>query len=911
MTEVIAKGVFKSNTFSECFEEMFVDDRGHLGVLGHILNQFPTTPAKGGSSSYYSKYSDVSYFIHVLNGAVLGGRMFERWLLKMESQTMPSSELSISSDRYDLGHYNRHVRLFFSAMALHDINKLFESGNPKSWTKLGDIFDKNRQEILKMIGSYMESLGEIDQWLFDLKYLILATEEGTHEETGRLKTVLSRPDLEKIAMYLKFGDQVSATKNDHDYLDSLDRFIWIRNLIEGLNKSDQFDVIQDNVHFLRFPDIPQTQVRMRFCDTLSDLLSISGRSILLTSPDSVIYYGREIDQSFEEDLYQEFYKRYIENVPDEYIKLFPPGNNRINFDFADQIVPTPEVLNKYVETYNSRLLLWSGEEWRKNNGNFISIAKNWGITIRKAGERGEKFRVEWSEESLEDPEIHRRRNLVKLACAKRLLLELENDQDLSERVSDIAKGADLIQRKTIMALYYVGIHQENTDAEYERLLERISHKLNEKYHKAKSVQFNKEIISYLLGRTIYDFNEEVPDKTTSCIQCGRFSRHTLKDSDTFGFRATSGGGKKLSKLAYDEKYNGKICDLCLLENKLRKNEFSWNLKKKDAISIKIYMGDFVSPFSIRTAIKALEEESKELIDKENLLFRFSDHEEIQLNYHVNGFLVKPANIKEQFLLLRKTVKLISDTGFKIAITPIFNSERANKEIFVWENAPGWIKSTNLDRFRIDQVNDVNRLLEFIRIISNMGRGTDDIPDIVRGLARGPRSIIGKIWKYYVKEKRNRHWLLSNEEELRFFFEKYAEKIDMTRMENMVDSACDIVMPAPETNNDATWIIRKAIEVYLRKNGKEENTNDLETTIAGRILQMALSRPIYSREISEKSTLDFSRAFVDLMKSRFNRRSPSSEERRDLIAQFAIMYHMEKWKRVMENKEKNKKEGVLD
>ena len=75
-------GTFKTKVFQRAFNELFKTDQRDVGTvkrkgpLAYILNEYPTVPAKGGSTKPFSDWSDQTYFIHVLNGAVIAGREF-------------------------------------------------------------------------------------------------------------------------------------------------------------------------------------------------------------------------------------------------------------------------------------------------------------------------------------------------------------------------------------------------------------------------------------------------------------------------------------------------------------------------------------------------------------------------------------------------------------------------------------------------------------------------------------------------------------------------------------------------------------------------------------------------------------------------------------------------------------------
>src|SRR5660397_201260 len=138
--DISVNKMFRTNLFIRTFRELFnVTPRNEagdpIGPLAIILRNYPLTIAKGGSK--HKEFPDQTYFTHIVNGLVLGGRMLENELLDTfgTEEKLPNN-------------IAEWVRLYFAAFTLHDINKL-ETNKTLINTK------RNRQELEK-IASYMK-----------------------------------------------------------------------------------------------------------------------------------------------------------------------------------------------------------------------------------------------------------------------------------------------------------------------------------------------------------------------------------------------------------------------------------------------------------------------------------------------------------------------------------------------------------------------------------------------------------------------------------------------------------------------------------------------------------------------------------------------------------------------------------
>jgi len=895
MTEfVLSHRTFSNETFEKCFSDLFETSDQQNGPLTQILNNYVMTPAKGGTFEKFSEYYDMPYFVHVLNACIVAGRIFETKMIKEDKSP---------------ANYETLIRLFFSAMVLHDSNKLFESGNYRASQELKKTLTLYRQEIVKIVEPYLKTLGNIEKWLPDLEYLILDTEEGSREQGGQYKTNLPRPELEEVARYLKLGDQISRGLNSK----------YRKNIYEHIIESARSFKLEEEINYLSLPEVPQTLMHLNFVRLVSKALERNNRRIILMAPDSIIYFGKTLDHKIMREVSESFHEKIFFKDTKKYLENFAPSANSLKFDFARKIKPTPVVIDQFIEMYNSRLLLWSKPEWRKRHSDFPIISKNFGVQISSSDKKGDiKFKLDFFEETDEDEDINRKRNIAKLTCAKRILLEFKNDKETETSIKQLGlldDFCDTILKKTLIAIAFCKDYQDSPEEIYNKLLLEISEEMTKSY----PFEGNDErrltsdyLLNYFLGQISFnEISTEVPDKKDSCIQCGLPSKIGLERIYSFGYKPTDGGGKKLSKLSDSENYKGKICELCIMENELRKREFG-NLD--NSICIRINVSDWIAPIDVSklfSSLKAdtLEDLKIEKVNDNNFVVWINNSQKMRIDRHSLGFVGHPEGMIAEYFLFRKLLNLIMGTGLKISVSPLFISEPTFKPMFEWENCPGWLKVLGYDYIRIDQVPGVLREMRLVLSIAQMSRGEKDIPDVLRSLTIGPPALIGKIWDYYAKKKKNSFWLKNNEEEIYFFLRKNRECMNLTKMEEIVDAACDIDNNAPETNNDHTRLIRKGLDVYERNNGKPGvDTDDLKNMISGRIWKIARAKPKNNNRKSEEGSIRFSSALIELLMERFGGESPTGERKRDVIAQFAIMYNIEKWRRVKSRTSEAEKTG---
>ncbi|MBD3231140.1 hypothetical protein GF322_00605, partial [Candidatus Dependentiae bacterium] len=175
-----------------------------------LLESTILTPAKGGSLFKESKlkqrkYSDMPYWVHILNG-ILGTFLF------MEKD----------GDLIELVKKNPKIlKIFIVSFCFHDVNKLIKEKN------LEEAVD---EDLIEIMGKYkvVDYFGEYKKYLEDIKYLILNVEKSTIPLAfSNTSPSLNQRILNRLKKYLNFADLISF----NEIHNIKDLFKHIKNLI--------------------------------------------------------------------------------------------------------------------------------------------------------------------------------------------------------------------------------------------------------------------------------------------------------------------------------------------------------------------------------------------------------------------------------------------------------------------------------------------------------------------------------------------------------------------------------------------------------------------------------------------------------------------------------------------------------
>ncbi|WP_393971566.1 hypothetical protein OXIME_000133 [Oxyplasma meridianum] len=903
--------LFKTSYFSEAFRDLFyprgLEDENKLerGPLTVILEDFPLVPAKGGGAKEFIGWPDITYFVHVLNAMVVSGKILEYKVTKQETGNPEERE--------------KFVRLFFSALAMHDVDKLFQEGVAGA-NNLPMVLEKNKQKIIEICSYYLNSLGSPKEWWNDLVYLILRTENRSMDYANSLETKLNRTELATLSQYLKLGDQVGGIKaNTTDAI-----FHEISKHMEPM-----LSALHEQINLIHFTDLPQILLLETLTRNFDKFLKNNSRHVLINFPDAIAYLGSPLSENEYLSIYEDFSKELgpTDDNIDNLLESFAPSGNSIRLDFSFDVKATTKVIKKYIEKFGGRLIIWQGEQWKTENPDFDNRARSQGVPIFQGDKKGKKFfYLKLPEESEEqaDVESQKTRFIGLIACAQRVLYSCEqSDLDTSKEDAlalkifgnGVFNASDSLQKKTVQAIchaaFFKDLSLDQISDEYERICTSISSILVPNFDESKIIDY-REFFDRALGNSV--LIQEPPDKSQMCLYCGIFAEDLLKEENSFGIKATSGTGKKITVLKYDKnKFNGKICKYCSRENSLRRSLLG---KENESLCMHVYLGDYIVPVNLEFVVDSLRgvlnssadlrfETEADSSNTNRIVFRVGKRSKKDLGYHMILFVSKPKKKIEEFYTLFKTLNFISKTGVKIRLTSLISSKKIFDPMFEWDNAPSWVKNFKMDKVRIDQIETAAKELDLIYWVSKISKKKNALAWVIHEVNRGKRGIFQIIYRnmlgdlgrieidHYSKVKEGVEW----------YMEKYEREINKSGMAKVVEEACGIATSGPKSNNENTWMMREAMKLYLRYFKADDN--DLKEKIAGKIWEYA-KRQKYSGKETQIHAIGFSEAFVDFMRKEFKNRIPGNDYRKDLIAQFALVYNLEMWKKLKSKKKENEK-----
>ena len=882
------KELFKSDELNQEFDNIINSD----GPLAYIINNYANIPAKGGTA--YPKYKDTNYFIHVLNTMYIAGTLFEQDLL--------SRNVDFEKNRI-------YIKLLLCGAIIHDFNKLEGEGKWQAHEYI-ELIKNKEQVLIKIITPYFNNYN-IETIFRELQYIILNVENNGKDSVNEMQ-IDDKENLYFLARFIQRGDSISSKMS----LNHMDIDIMNGIVKELKNENSVFN----NFNSIIFQKIPQTLLRNMIMWHTENYLTSYGADIVLKAPDWIIYNGSYDINSLETYLVGKL-EESLKN-PDNLVKSYPPSSNQINLSFGEKINVTPDFLEKFMDFHGERLLLYQNIAQLDSNFHVLNLLKSWNFDISN----NNKVRYYVGNDDELDTDINIKSMYIKSAVLKRMELELAIDSNIDNEIDLLNKSGvaineiEGITRKTLIGLAFSYLHREDIKTTYLNIINRVSSLINKKYggtrHAIGEENVYKELIEDVLLVNL-NIEDKIDSKENLCIQCGRSSNtKNLTRINSFGIKATSGTGIKVSAIEYN-KYDGKICDKCELENRMRQQKF----EPTNNLCIQVYIGDFLPPVNLLSIVKQykIALESKNFtnisIDKDYFLELGGKRKIEIMDYHNLSFIDRPETIIEEFDLIFKTLKTINTTGIKVRLTPLFVSGGTFYYTFKWDSAPSWVKDFGLDELRIDEINWGLYVLRTVEKLASLGRGYKGIPEILSSIIQNRMNVYSIIWNGIseVQNKTSKIASILNGDNdyagLVKYEEVYISMEEKNFVEKLADIACYIDNSPPKSNNDNTWTIRLAFEVYsenyLDKNKRNnENYTDIQQKIAGRLLEIASRRNQSTSRANKESCMNFGNIFIEGIINTYSG-LPSQVIKRDIIAQFALLYNLKKWEQITKNKgEKN-------
>lgn len=882
--EATSVPIFETDAFNNAFDDMFKEGSPNSGPLNYILDRHATVAAKGGKGKFNpaNEYRDTTYFMHVLNASLIGGRALERYLIE--------KKIDIDDKISPL------IRTFFAGCVLHDLNKLFPED---SHLDLAQVVSNRTQEIIKMIAGYVP---DYERRLGYVKWLILATENGSR---GAVSTSLDPEEskIRKIAKFVTFGDGISSilTENVPSHV--------ILGKVRKRCELDNFNGFT-GMSMIGLNDSPQTMLRNVVLRSLELAMneSGSGRRVLAVSPSMVIYFNEGVDL---EDVFRRASQKVSDFLSGK--KLYnahsPSGKN---FDPSFLSWTTDAELESYLLEYAEKFfMLEKVENLLESQPDFIASWNSRGYRIEKLdgnGRRstGVKLTMKPCMQDAEGEDMAYN-NLLFLFALKRILL--------TKGMADgPPKGS--VTDKTIEALEFAWKNVNECD----KIYPEIKHYVLDRARKAfpdKAERDGRKILDHFVSEP--SITRKAMSKKDSCLICGDEGTIGFSDVFAFGFNATAGTGRKISEGKYNKGY--KICGMCATEMELRTREFNQS-EKESSVAVHLSIGDYVHPLNFRnvrdmmgTVLTKLDPamQAGAPLDKESFLEKVSmgfqkekgEVVKVPAGYHYLTFLpLKVGKRSEkyiQFTYIEELLRFVKATGFKVRVSSLTSSVGPMEQMFLIESAPSWSYPLKLGDVHIDEIDErLKDIDDMERVIGIKGRGKEregTVLRVVMGLSRSYLSIY-RIAREFMLDRRI--WNSKVIEEYYPVVHDYAQrnaKSENMEIEELVKPALEIKLSPPKSSYDDERLIRAAFETVDRHG--EESEADAVTFVCGNIASMLKTQFGGLGREGEEAIDRFAKAFVRFY---FEKKSSmSSLYKKDIINAFAWVYHKGMWDRVVRNK----------
>ncbi|MCD6528029.1 hypothetical protein J7K44_00020 [bacterium] len=862
--------LFESELFNEINSEYFNT------LIPNLMRYYMIKSAKG--SSLFQDYYDMPYHIHILNGLLPASLLLESEILKSNKMDYPDLE--------------KYLKIFYVGFTFHDINKLVEIND------LRDAVDQKLIEECEKL-DVNEFFPEWRDYLNEIKYLILGTEEGTRNYVLPLN-VTERELLNELSEYTQLADKLSSIqfKNCNDFYKKLQRLLFkgYKRLGEFLPLS--YVYLNKNIH---------TLLSKKLLKIISNyIVNEKQQKIIFYLKDGIIFQGEPLDMK---DI--KIIKNKMTNPlkdTDFYITSTKIDHQQIDFGFLNIIPLNKNILKRICEYYirtktNSIFYIQNEECIKEKITNFFDDLEV-PLTIKT---KGNKIFVVLEEKWHDLDEVDKKL-LLSICMQKIEFLKLKDNKKWRNDFIEIEKEYMNIKnrpsRVTLCTLDYMT--KKLAKKEINEIYEDLSKEICDFFNSRSNPIQIKEMVNDFVDRNLrgnfkIDIKmidkklEDPPKKDRMCVICGNPASILANESVCFGFRSRSFNNRSVNTLKNKDTY---ICDLCLLETLLRKTEYPKSIKSNVCIYIDI--GDYFVNMDRRQFIKILQKILGEGILKapETLTLEIQKID-VNFDFHSVVFYPLSQDIKSNYFFIRKLLKIIEETGFKIYVSDIMTPFTYKKEMFCIETVLPFIRKLRWNKLRIDEVKNAIKEIELIGTIW----GNQEVSCL---LDYSKEKI--SIFSYFSRLDRNDKYFNSRKKRLYEFVKENKEVFKLDTMEKIVEKAIDIrTLRYNESGSQETWMIREALDILKLgiKEGKQEDT--VISQIAGAIYKRMKGDPYCNITAIQ----NFSKSvYKDLFENEWKGKIPKPHRLKHWIYQFAFLYRVksdEKWEEV----QKNKKEKESD
>ncbi len=878
---------FKTDLFQRVTQEYFDT------VLNGILNYKEIIPAKGlfiVNGEVKRDYYDMPYHIHILNGLILALLIYEKYLIKLNLIEYADAE--------------KYVKTFILGYTFHDANKL--TGKEK-WEEALIELDKMIEQL-----NVNKFFAEFYTYRNDVYFLALATENRSSILANQFKVALEYKHLNEIlAEFCHFADGVATIQE----LDGVE--VLYKEILKMTTKLS--NIIDINISYIKLFENPYTLLSQNLMNTAKNILVENGREIFYIMRDGFIFFGDDLKENEKLAIFRNFKnddldiqklvkidaqqfdlssvisigidKILLDDIIDKkqnsFLLLSPNGPDKIQF--FDDFVKFSELLIQQAglpiitKIQNSKLYLYFADNASEENPDFVKIFSfikmQW--LNGKSNKAWEKDFKEWTDKNEVLPIVFESEFQVN-----------ENEMVAIRKFSDVKKYFEAITKSTSAILKtYIAIFKTlnilNSFDEVEQKEEYIENQYKEietGFAKGETVEGANSLLSEFYkkyftfkGNKDFSFLNEylpvIPEKKNMCAFTAQNGTEQYKDSNAFGMNARGFSNRTVASLKNEYSH---VSRLFAEENKLRKSAFD-RAKSNNVVYYDFFETTLDIDKNIINAV--INSKNYKITEKSEIQFTKS----IKFQYNLNNleFIEMSDNMKDVFYFVWKHLLFVKNLGIRSYITGIMSPYRSHKEVFVYENAPKFIKDLGWDRVRLIDIDMVMDERDLLYSIGARNKSMDT--GLVLNYAETPNSIFKAFYQYAAHNDDTQTNMIAAK--ITKFINKYPFKIKgMTVIEKLVDIALQIDSSA-KSGSEETWLIRSALD-FLRKNVKEKlSKEDTIQQIAGNIYKTLRQGYTDTSVIESFAKL----VYVELYENEWHEKLPTLNRQKDWIYQFGFVF----------------------
>lgn len=819
-------------------------------------------PAKG-SRAYREQdplIFEQTYFAHALSVSITAGILFETAATPAGG---PATE--------------RELRVVLASGSLHDFNKLTVLTGGLGLSK---ALVAKEPELRALLEGYVD-----DKDVEDVLHLILDTEPTTSGASPRYEMNMAPRRAMLAAWCLQLADQLAGSGVDPNDPESY------RRTVEKFRA--KWPAIPE-IRVRTFALLPQAALaraaRQSFLDWIREhgmLLHESERYVSWMGPEPT----PEDLAAMDEGLWAR-----IAPEPEKAFEKAPPTHNKIPTTWAESVLPTPEIVDHWIEHTGGRMVLWQGD-WGLRHLSHLQ-ADFPGIFVYDKAPKDRVRLVLQRPDASADQSYQNSRRIAKLVIAHCVFQTLSDPPTRTSPPGPHGpyETEDLegVMGRTVPGILWAR-HERVKPESYDGIVERLAALIVAQYPSRENPV--RGVFAALIGQAP---SLSVGPTGGACVYCGAAATRDVEKAVVFGLKPTAWAPRK--KGVQREAHKGAICELCVVENQVR-DETRRRYYSPDSeagyLTAHIHAADLV----VDVKWGALKDHVANCVDgpdgpavvlvpllrskskpdtgvstKQGQLVPLRGHVSIPFPRPKGG--VKASDTFVELLRFRDVLRFARDTGFKVHVTPLAlvpSQERAHVK---WTNPPTWMQDLGLAEVHVDDLRPNGRpsALEIVDSLIQAGGaagGKQSHTAFLSRFIRNPLALYETTASGPVSADRNHIEILE---------EAFVSDNEKESLKRVALAFINFNARGEWTNNTWTWAPRQ----YLELRERYRNEPGWKDLVVGDLHRSASSK---NKGATLQQVEAFADAFEDYLAGFRTGAPPIGSDQRVLIS--AIAYRCKK------------------